>query len=252
MRIYTFTIIKRTIDILLSLLGLTITSPILLSFMFLIWKQDKHSPLYISERVGKDFASFRMVKLRSMIKYADLTGVDSTSDTDSRITPVGQLIRKYKLDELPQLWNVLRGEMSIVGPRANVRRETNLYTFEEKKLLSVKPGITDFASVVFADEGEVLRGQKNPDLAYNQLIRPGKSRLGLYYLDVKSIPVDLAVIFFTVLSIFSRSRALFLTSKLLALLGAPEDLIAIALRNEPLVPTAPPGSDSVITSRDSK
>ena len=168
---------KRLMDILASFFGLLLTSPILLTFMFLVWRQDGHSPFYIAPRMGKDEKPFRMVKLRSMVKNADRSGVDSTAADDMRITRVGHLIRKFKLDELTQLLNVLKGDMSLVGPRPNVQRETDLYTDSENKLLSVRPGITDFSSIVFSDEGDILEGQEDPDIAYNQLIRPGKSRL---------------------------------------------------------------------------
>ena len=174
--------IKRLVDILASLFGLLITSPILLPVMFLVWKEDKKSPFYIAPRSGRNGTIFKMVKLRSMVVDADKTGVDSTSGNDMRITPIGHKIRRYKLDELVQLWNVLIGDMSLVGPRPNVKTETDLYTDVEKKLLLVRPGITDFSSIVFSDEGEILEGRDNPDLAYNQLIRPWKSRLGLLYI----------------------------------------------------------------------
>ena len=136
-----------------------LASPVLLPVMFLVWWQDRHSPFYVASRVGLDQRPFRMVKLRSMRIGADKSGVDSTSAGDSRITPVGHFIRRYKLDELTQLWNVLIGDMSLVGPRPNVERETRLYTDLEQRLLTVKPGITDYASIVFADEGEILQGQ---------------------------------------------------------------------------------------------
>jgi lipopolysaccharide/colanic/teichoic acid biosynthesis glycosyltransferase len=247
--IYRF--LKRLMDILLSILGLFITSPILLPVMFLVWKQDKHSPFYVAERVGKDFKPFKMVKLRSMIKNANTSGVDSTSVNDMRITPIGQFIRKYKLDELTQLWNVLLGDMSLVGPRPNVKRETDLYTLEERRLLSFKPGITDFASIVFSDEGEILADQKDPDVAYNQLIRPGKSRLGLFYLDVASLRTDIALLFLTVVALISRSKALTLNANYLKAINAPADFVKVALRQDPLIPTPPPGSDKIVDSRDS-
>ena len=239
-------------DLLLSILGLMLTSPILLPVMFLVWRQDKHSPFYVAERVGKDFKPFKMVKLRSMIKNADTSGVDSTSVNDMRITPIGQFIRKYKLDELTQLWNVFLGDMSLVGPRPNVKRETDLYTLEEQRLLSIKPGITDFASIVFSDEGEILSDKKDPDLAYNQLIRPGKSRLGLYYVENSTLRTDLALLILTIIAVVSRSRALIFNAKYLQSIHAPTDLVKIALRQTPLIPTPPPGSDKIVDSRDSK
>ena len=189
--------IKRLFDVLLSFFGLVIISPVLLIVMFLVWKQDNKSPFYIALRSGKQKKEFKIVKLRSMVIDADKNGVDSTSSSDIRITPIGYVIRKYKLDELTQLWNVLIGDMSLVGPRPNTRSETELYTYLEKKLLSVRPGITDLSSIVFSDEGEILKDKKNPDLSYNQLIRPWKSRLGLIYIENQSLFLDLKIIIYT-------------------------------------------------------
>ena len=241
---------KRLFDIVAALLALVATSPILLPMMLLVWLQDRHSPLYVAARTGKGGVPFRMVKLRSMVVNADRSGVDSTGVGDRRITPVGHFIRRLKLDELPQLWNVLVGDMSLVGPRPNVKRETDLYTAVERRLLEVRPGITDFASIVFSDEGEILRDQPDPDVAYNQLIRPGKSRLGVFYVEHRSLAVDLRLCLLTALAIVSRLRALRGVTKLLHDLGAPEDLIAIASRQRPLVPAPPPGAERIVTSRE--
>jgi len=241
--------VKRGVDVLLSLIGLILASPILIPVMFLVWKQDRHSPFYVAERIGKKEKPFKMVKLRSMIKNADAQGIDSTSANDMRITPVGHFIRSYKLDELTQLWNVLKGDMSLVGPRPNVKRETDLYTSQEKILLSVKPGITDFASIVFSDEGEILADKADPDIAYNQLIRPGKSRLGLFYIEHKNIVIDLLLIAFTVLAIISKQRSLTAINALLKFLNAPGDLIEIAGREKPLTPQPPPGATEIVQSR---
>jgi lipopolysaccharide/colanic/teichoic acid biosynthesis glycosyltransferase len=201
--------------------------------------------------MGKNEKPFKMVKLRSMIKNADAQGIDSTSANDMRITPVGHFIRSYKLDELTQLWNVLKGDMSLVGPRPNVKRETDLYTSQEKVLLSVKPGITDFASIVFSDEGEILADKADPDIAYNQLIRPGKSRLGLFYIQKKNLFVDLSLILFTALAIGSKQRALKAVAGLLKVLRTPQELLDIASREKPLTPQPPPGSTQIVTSRQS-
>ena len=249
MKLAAYLFLKRLIDIVFSLLGLIVTSPILLPVMFLVWKQDKHSPFYVAERVGKDFKPFQMVKLRSMIKNADISGVDSTSVNDMRITPIGQFIRKYKLDELTQLWNVLTGDMSLVGPRPNVKREIDLYTIEEQRLLSIKPGITDFASIVFSDEGEILSEKKDPDLAYNQLIRPGKSRLGLEYISKRGTILDIKILVLTLYSLQSRSKALKKNSALLARVGASNRLVELALRDAPLMPDVPPGSTEIVRTR---
>ena len=240
---------KRLLDIVLSLVGLIVGSPILLPVMFLVWKQDGHSPFYVAPRVARGDGSFMMVKLRSMTRNADKSGVDSTSADDMRITPVGHFIRRYKLDELTQLWNVLKGDMSLVGPRPNVKRETDLYTPLERPLLSVQPGITDFSSIVFSDEGDILAGKDDPDIAYNQLIRPWKSRMGLFYISKRGIGLDLSLILLTVLAIVSRRRALAAVARLLENLGAPADLVAVARRDKPLVPTPPLGADRIVTSR---
>lgn len=240
---------KRALDIAAASFGLISSAPIMLPAMFLVWRQDRSSPFYISQRVGQGGGNFRMIKLRSMVVGADSTGVDSTSEVDVRITGVGHFIRRYKLDEVAQLVNVLRGDMSLVGPRPNVRRETDLYTDIERNLLSVKPGITDFASIVFADEGKILEGREDPDIAYNELIRPGKSKLGLFYIEHRTIGVDLRICWLTGLGIVSRGRALTGVSKLLASLGASSELVELATRRNKLEPCPPPGANQIVRSR---
>lgn len=240
---------KRLVDFLLSLLGLIVLLPLFLPVMFLIWLQDYHSPFYIAPRVGKDGKQFKMLKLRSMVINADATGVDSTGSNDHRITPIGQFIRRYKLDELSQLINVLLGDMSLVGPRPNVKTETDLYTSVENKLLDVRPGITDFASIVFSDEGDVLVDQDDPDVAYNQLIRPWKSRLGLIYIQHSSILLDLQLILVTVLAVASKKKALRWVNKKLTVLGVNAEVVEVAKRDRPLTPAPPPGSDQIVTCR---
>ena len=191
-----------------------------------------------------------MVKLRSMVINADKSGVDSTAANDRRITPVGHFIRRYKLDEVTQLFNVLLGDMSLVGPRPNVKRETDLYTPEERRLLAVRPGITDFASIVFSDEGEILKGSSDPDIAYNQLIRPGKSVLGLFYIEKRNTWIDLRLIALTVVAILSRQHALAGVQTLVRKLRAPASVIDMASRSKPLVPMPPPGASKIVTERD--
>jgi len=241
--------IKRLVDILASFFGLLITSPILLPVMFLVWKEDKKSPFYIAPRSGRNGTTFKMVKLRSMVVDADKSGVDSTSGNDMRITPIGHKIRRYKLDELIQLWNVLIGDMSLVGPRPNVKSETDLYTDVEKELLLVRPGITDFSSIVFSDEGEILEGKDNPDLAYNQLIRPWKSRLGLAYIENQSFLLDLQLIFYTIVAIISKPKALIWVAKKLNNLDVDADTVRVSKREVNLFPFPPPGSDEIVSSR---
>ncbi len=240
---------KRLLDFILSFFGLVILSPILIPVMILVWLQDFKSPLYIAPRVGKDGTIFAMVKLRSMVVNADKSGVDSTSASDSRITPIGKFIRKFKLDELTQLWNVLKGDMSLVGPRPNVIDETALYTLVEKNLLKVRPGITDLSSIIFSDEGEILEGKDDPDLAYNQLIRPWKSRLGLIYIENQTLVLDISLIFYTVISIFTKEKVLVWIESQLRKMEADQELIDIARRKTDLYPFPPPGSDKIVLTR---
>ncbi len=241
---------KRMFDILVSSVGLIIVSPLLIPVCILIWLQDYHSPFYVAPRVGRFGKTFKMIKLRSMIINADKSGVDSTAANDKRITKLGQFVRRYKLDELPQLINVLKGDMSLVGPRPNVKRDTDLYTDVEKGLLLAQPGITDMASIVFADEGEILKGSDDPDLKYNQVIRPWKSRLALLGIEKSSLGFDMKLIMLTAKAIVSRKDALAGVNKLLRDVGASDDLQTIALREQPLLPTPPPGADSIVTSRN--
>jgi len=244
---------KRAFDIVASCLGLLLASPVILPVMFLVWRQDGFSPFYVAPRVGKGGTTFKMVKLRSMVKNADRAGVDSTGANDQRITPVGRFIRRFKLDEITQLWNVLKGDMSLVGPRPNVKRETDLYTADEGRLLEAPPGITDFSSIVFSDEGDILKDHADPDLAYNQLIRPGKSSLGLFYVAHRSLWVDIQLCWLTgFAALGSRRQALNGVARLLAGLGAPHELISLARRTAPLVPTPPPGATQIVTSRDGR
>lgn len=240
---------KRTVDTLVSFLGLVLTSPIVMLVAILIWLQDYHSPFYIASRVGKDGKIFRMVKLRSMIVGADRSGVDSTSASDPRITPIGHFIRACKLDELTQLWNVLKGDMSLVGPRPNVQREVDIYTQVERELLTVQPGMTDIASIVFSDEGQILKESQDPDLGYNQLIRPWKSRLGLLYVQNRSFLLDIKLILSTIVAIVSREKALRGVQKLLDDLGVDESVKRVAQRTEELTPFPPPGASEIVKSR---
>jgi lipopolysaccharide/colanic/teichoic acid biosynthesis glycosyltransferase len=242
---------KRLADVVISASALVTLSPLLLTLMYLVWRQDGHNPFYIAERIGRGGKPFRMVKLRSMVKNADRSGVMSTAGNDMRITPVGHFIRRYKIDEIVQLWNVLKGDMSVVGPRPNVWRwAVELYTEEEMRLLSARPGITDFASIVFADEGSILQGSAFPDLTYNQLIRPGKSRLGLFYIEHQSLWLDLRLMVATALTIVNRQRALDWVAAMLRELGADASLCALAQRRAPLVPAVPPGGVAVVSEAD--
>jgi len=241
---------KRLFDIVVSFCGLLLLLPILLLLIILVWLQDFKSPFYIAKRVGQHGNTFNMIKLRSMMVGADKIGAMSTSVNDKRITLIGHFIRASKLDEFMQLWNVLIGDMSLVGPRPNTwKYGVELYTNEEKRLFDLKPGITDFASIVFSDEGNILSNSANPDVMYNQLIRPWKSRLGLIYLDARSMLLDIKLIMITIVGIISHKMALRLVVKELQKLGVDEDVICVAERKHQLIPTPPPGSEYIYQDR---
>ena len=240
---------KRLFDSAISLTGLLIATPVLIPVIFLVWLQDFKNPFYIPKRVGKNGKEFYMIKLRSMVVNADSSGVDSTGANDSRITRIGHVIRKFKLDELTQLWNVLIGDMSLVGPRPNVKAETDMYTLSEKKLLTIRPGITDISSIIFSDEGDILANEENPDLAYNQLIRPWKSRLGIVYIENKNLVLDLQLIIVTVIAVFSRDIAIRWVSQKLEKLKVDEKIITISKRNIDLYPYPPPGTSQIVSKR---
>jgi len=239
---------KRAFDIAASVLGLILASPVLLAVTIAIWLQDFHSPFYIARRAARGGGTFNMVKFRSMVVNADKTGVSSTSADDRRITPVGRFVRAYKIDELIQLWNVLKGDMSLVGPRPQVTTDASLYTEAEKRMLTVRPGITDLASIVFSDEGEILHGSENPDLLYNQIIRPWKSRLALLCIDHRAFLLDLWLIILTAVAIISRDKALVLVQNLLRKWDADPLLLRMAARAEPLLAYPPPGASEVVSS----
>ena len=238
--------LKRAFDIFVSALGLLVFSPLLLLVMLAIWLQDFQSPFYIAARAARGGGLFNMVKFRSMVLNADRIGGSSTAGDDRRITTVGRFVRAYKIDELIQLWNVLKGDMSLVGPRPQVQLDASLYTDEESRMLSVRPGITDPASIVFSDEGDVLHGSPDPDLLYNQIIRPWKSRLALAYIDHRTFCLDLWLIFLTVVAIASRPVALRALGNLLRRWQIDPLVIRMAARQEPLLPHPPPGAAGVV------
>lgn len=240
---------KRTLDVVAGTVALLLASPLIVAAALAVWLSDGSSPWYLSERVGRDGRSFRFIKIRTMVPQAAQSHVDTTVAGDPRITPVGKLIRALKVDELPQFFHVLSGRMSMVGPRPNVPREVSLYTSVERELLSVRPGITDIASIVFADLGDALAAAPDPNIAYNQLVRPWKSRLGLHYARCASMAVDLRIIGYTLTVLAARAWTLVRLSALLRSTGASPDLCRFVLRQDPLLPLAPPGASAIVTSR---
>ena len=196
------TMIKRGFDILASVVGLLVVSPVLLVSGLLIRLEDGGPIFYRGMRVGWYGKLFRIFKFRTMVINAEELGGPSTADDDPRITRTGKFLRKYKLDEIPQLLNVLRGEMSFVGPRPEVPMEVETYTEEEKGVLLVRPGITDWASIKFYNEGEILRGSKDPHQTYREKIRPEKLKLELNYVKNHSLRVDFKILTQTFLILF--------------------------------------------------
>jgi lipopolysaccharide/colanic/teichoic acid biosynthesis glycosyltransferase len=194
--------LKRTFDFLFSFLLLLLLSPLLIVVAVIIKLTDNGTVFYMAPRVGLHGELFKMYKFRSMVANADKMGPSSTTKSDSRLTGIGKILRKYKLDELPQMINVLKGEMSVVGPRPEVKYFTDMFNEEEKIILSVKPGITDFASVWNSDEASILEGSDDPDKTYMEKIRPEKMRLQLKYVREHNFITDLKIILATAKSIF--------------------------------------------------
>jgi lipopolysaccharide/colanic/teichoic acid biosynthesis glycosyltransferase len=233
---------KRLLDVLFALAAIILTLPIVGLACLLIWAGDGNWPLYRGVRVGRGNRDFKMIKMRTMVPDAEWLGGSSTAASDPRLTRLGAVLRRFKIDELPQFWNVLIGNMSVVGPRPNVRRGgVDRYTGEELKLLLVKPGITDLASIVFSDEAQILEGAGDPDARYDALIRPWKNRLGLLYVERRSIAADLNLILLTMVSLVSRRAALFGIHAMLERWDASPELRAICARSDPLPAGEPPG-----------
>jgi len=241
---------KRLIDAVGGTVALILAFPVIALAMFVVWLSDFKNPLFASYRIGQGGIPFRFLKIRTMVPNASATRVDTTIVGDPRITAVGGLIRALKIDELPQFLNVVRGDMSLVGPRPNVPRETSRYTEKERRLLSVRPGITDYSSIVFADLGQTLAGSQDPNVAYNQLVRPWKSTLGLHYIDTMSFFNDLFIIFLTITAFFARRWTLQMIVSRLRASGASQELYEIASRERPLRPMPPPGAIEVAAVSD--
>lgn len=189
---------KRSFDILFSAIGLLFFLPFFLLISIIILLESRGGIFYFQNRVGKNNVDFKLYKFRTMFTNSDKAGLITVGMRDSRITRVGYYLRKYKLDELPQLLNVLEGTMSFVGPRPEVRKYVSLYTEEQKRVLSVKPGITDYASIEYSNENELLGQSDNPDQLYIDTIMPAKLKLNLKYIDELSLRTDIKLILLTI------------------------------------------------------
>lgn len=191
----------RFFDFILSLVGLVVLAPIFI--VLAIWiKTDSKGPVFYKQvRVGQNGIDFGLFKFRSMVVDADKKGLITVGGRDPRITRSGYFIRKYKLDELPQLINVLVGDMSLVGPRPEVRKYVELYTDEQQKVLSVNPGITDYASIEYMDENEILGKSNDPEKTYIEEIMPEKIKYNMKYIQNKNVSEYFKIIFLTLLKI---------------------------------------------------
>ncbi|MCX8081749.1 MAG: sugar transferase [Bacteroidia bacterium] len=197
---------KRLFDIFFSFIGLILLFPLLLLIYLLVLWSDGLPVFYCQERVGKGGKIFKLIKFRSMYKDADKKGLLTVGGRDPRVTPVGYYLRKYKLDELPQLWNVLVGDMSLVGPRPEVKKYVDMYNEDQRKILSIKPGITDRASIRFSNENEILAKYDNPEEGYVKEVMPKKLEMYLEYLNKVSLREDLGIIFDTIIRVTKSSK----------------------------------------------
>lgn len=194
----------RFLDFIFSLLGIVILMPFFILVSILIKLNSKGSLIYKQSRVGLNNADFFVFKFRTMKMNSDKSGLLTVGGRDPRITSIGYYLRKYKLDELPQLFNVLIGDMSLVGPRPEVRKYVDLYTNEQLKVLNVKPGITDYASIEYADENEILGGALDPNKVYIQEIMPAKIQLNMRYIQNISLKEYFKIIFLTLKKIIKN------------------------------------------------
>lgn len=198
---------------------LIVASPIVLAGLLAKFIEDGANPLFISQRVGLNGKPFALLKIRTMSVGSHTVGIDTTVAFDPRLTRVGEVMRRYKLDELPQLVNVILGHMRLVGPRPNVPREVAKYTEAELELLTVSPGITDFASVAFSDLADRLSGVEDANHGYEVGVRPYKTELGLIYVHHRSWALDAAVLALTLLNFIARRLTLSLLGVLVRRLG---------------------------------
>ena len=187
----------RFFDIVFSMIGLILLSPLFMILYLMIRLESKGGGFYTQERMGKDGLPFRLYKFRSMRTGSDKKGLITIGEKDNRITRTGYFLTKYKLDELPQLWNVFIGDMSLVGPRPEVKKYTDLYTEEQKQVLQVRPGITDWASIKYVDENKILGESEDPDEAYVNLIMPNKIKLNMVYIQHQTLGEYFKIIFTT-------------------------------------------------------
>ncbi|MDU5110093.1 MAG: sugar transferase [Clostridium sp.] len=191
--------IKRCFDFIVSLIGIIILSPVFIIVSIAIKLDSKGNILFLQKRVGRYGKEFNIYKFRTMVTDAEKLGKQITIGKDDRITKVGVFLRKFKIDELPQLFNVFKGDMSLVGPRPEVPKYVSLYSFEQKKVLNVRPGITDMASLRYKDENDILGKVDNPEEYYINVIMKDKLNLNLEYIEKSNIFFDIYLIVKTII-----------------------------------------------------
>lgn len=197
---------SRLFDVVFSVLGLLILFPVFLILYLLIVLESRGGGFYVQSRVGRNGKDFRLYKFRSMHIGADKKGLITVGGRDPRMTKTGVFLRRFKLDELPQLFNVLRGDMSLVGPRPELRYYVDMYTPEQRKVLTVRPGITDYASIEYVDENRILGSAVDPQQAYLKEIMPHKILLNMRYIEAQSLNEYFKVIFLTLWHIVKRNK----------------------------------------------
>lgn len=197
---------KRFLDVTLSVLVLLLLSPLFIIISVIIACESRGGIIYTQIRVGRYNKDFKLLKFRTMYTGADQKGLITVGEHDARITPFGYFLRKSKMDEFPQLINIIKGDMSIVGPRPEVRHYVDMYTEEQMKVLSVRPGLTDYASLVYIDENKLLENQEDPEEFYIHEMMPRKLELNLKYIEQQSLKTDAVLIFKTLRAIVSGKR----------------------------------------------
>jgi lipopolysaccharide/colanic/teichoic acid biosynthesis glycosyltransferase len=188
---------KRAMDFVVSLVAVILVSPVLIGMAMLVKLTSRGPAFYRGVRIGRYGKPFRIFKFRTMVTDAEKLGGSATAEDDDRITPIGRFIRRHKLDEFPQFLNVLSGDMSLVGPRPEVQKYVDMYSLEERAILDLRPGITDWASIWNSNEAAVLEGSKDPEKTYEELIRPTKLQLQLFYARHHSVFGDVKILFHT-------------------------------------------------------
>lgn len=231
---------SRLFHMLFSLIVIILSSPIIIFALLSVFFYDFKNPLYFAKRVGQNGKQFIMIKIRTMSVARSSNEFVSTSADDTRITPIGILIRKYKLDELVQFLNVIFGSMSIVGPRPLPKADYDQLNDFEQSAYDLLPGITDFSSIIFSDEGEILRGYDDADFAYNQIIRPWKSCLVHLYKENKSLRTDIYLIFLTALTLFDKKKAITYIYRFALRVKASNQLLDLIPRQGPVPQIKPP------------